>query len=162
MNLYAFGTKYHRSRHSRWVHPNQRSTRHGIGDYFRVQTVPATSSIPVASSTKVFGSGVNATVSVKCATVSSSRLIIACPVSANGAVTLGPPKVAVGPAHWCRGEKVQGNVVETAVAPVGPGVSVLSLRSHPRKVSVPLPPSGVVKPECVAESVWMPMVLSIH
>src|SRR5262245_55152359 len=123
---------------------------------------PPTISIPVTSRAKVFGSGtvggvvaVTATVCVHCVCAPTAVLIIARPVIANGAVTLGPPMDEVGPEHVCTGGalagKVQGFVSDTAVAPGGPGVSSLSLRSHPMNVSVPVAPTVMV-PECVAES----------
>jgi hypothetical protein len=65
-------------------------------------------------------------------------LIISSDVRAKGIVTLGEPIVRVGPEQACTGGaaavKVHGFVVETAVAPVGPAVSPLSLRSQERKV----------------------------
>ena len=124
--------------------------------------------MPVPSSNNVLGSGicgggvvaVSAMVAVHCVWLPTAVVMISLPVIAKGAVTLGEPSVLVGPKHACTGGAAAGNtqfvVRETAVAPVGPGFSALSLRSQPTKFS--LPDAPVVKvPECVAESVPLPM-----
>src|SRR5215475_4694929 len=145
-----------------------------LSGYFRFRNFricePATISSPVPSSTSELGSGVGVDAGVRLVLpVKDPRkpgavVMISCDVRAKFAVTVGEPIVIVGPKQACAGgapaPNTQLDAIETAVVPAGPAASVLSLRSHERKVSIsPAAPTESV-PDCEAES-WDKPVGSI-